>query len=417
MAFSKKAQEIIDDFSKQNGVTKEHVNNLKDAILSSPVLNEQFNYVVNKGMLRGLQALPPNSGMGGAFNGQNNVISIPLDKFSSANYQRWKGDNVFVLGHEIRHAYNDRAMGKAKSDYERELQQEASKPSPRDYTQEVRKMMAAHKWDEATAEIAGYNAVVSMVKKDAQENGFKVTLEEIHNAAKSRMKYFIEKNGSQYTIKPNLTLNADLTLSYNSRNIQGMETNYFDNPDITVGKGKVNYNHYYAASEISTAMWYEQHEHGKEPNPDPFRIDLKALGLDEPRLERAGIHLNNPSDRIPYYDLGRKQHGLFDHTYKTHQHVPVEQAKPVDDWGNKTLGSQTVDISQPLAKNASIQDFNNYGFAALLSDNDDSRFAALDSIMASNVGQDAERQSREAVQAHDLEQERIQEMNTLTIKR
>ena len=37
MAFSKKAQEIIDDFSKQNGVTKEHVNNLKDAILSSRV--------------------------------------------------------------------------------------------------------------------------------------------------------------------------------------------------------------------------------------------------------------------------------------------------------------------------------------------------------------------------------------------
>lgn len=228
---------------------------------------------------------------------------------------------------------------------------------------------------------------------------------------------YINNTKTGYVIKSNLALNADLTLSYNSRNIQGMETNYFDNPDITVGKGNVNYNHYYAASEISTAMRYEQNEHGKEHNPDPFRIDLKALGLDEPRLERAGIRLNNPSDRIPYYDLGREQNGLFDHTYETHQHVPAEQAKPVDDWGNKTLGSQTVDISQPLAKNASIQDFNNYGFAALLSDNDDSRFAALDSIMASNVGQDAERQSREAVQAHDLEQERIQEMNTLTIKR
>ncbi len=29
MAFSKKAQEIIDDFSKQRGVTNEHVCNLK----------------------------------------------------------------------------------------------------------------------------------------------------------------------------------------------------------------------------------------------------------------------------------------------------------------------------------------------------------------------------------------------------
>ena len=417
MAFSEKAQKIINDFSKQNGVTEEHVNNLKDAILSSPVLNEQFNYVANRGLLRGLQALPPNSGMGGKFNGQNKVISISLDQFSSANYQQEKGDNVFVLGHEIRHAYNDRAMGKARYDYNQELQQEVSKPSPRDYTQEVRKMMAAHKWDEATAEIAGYNAVVSMVKESSRNKGVTVTLMDIYQAAEYRMDDFINNTKTGYVIKSNLALNADLTLSYNSRNIQGMETNYFDNPDITVGKGNVNYNHYYAASEISTAMRYEQNEHGKEHNPDPFRIDLKALGLDEPRLERAGIRLNNPSDRIPYYDLGREQNGLFDHTYETHQHVPAEQAKPVDDWGNKTLGSQTVDISQPLAKNASIQDFNNYGFAALLSDNDDSRFAALDSIMASNVGQDAERQSREAVQAHDLEQERIQEMNTLTIKR
>ena len=409
MAFSEKAQKIINDFSKQNGVTKEHVNNLKDAILSSPVLNEQFNYVANRGLLLSLQALPPNSGMGGGFNGQNKVISISLDQFSSANYQQEKGDNVFVLGHEIRHARNNRAIGKARYDYNQELKQEANKPSPRDYTQEVRKMMAAHKWDEATAEIAGYNAVVSMVKHQNKN----ASLADVFDKADFRMKDFIKKNGNKYTVKPNLTLNADLTLSFNSRNIQGMETNYFDNPNITVGKGKVNYNHYYAASIIDDAIWYEQNKHGKEPNPDAFRIDLKALGLDEPRLERAGIHLNNPNDRIPYYDLGRKQHGLFDHTYKTHQHVPVEQTNPVDDRDNK----ETVDISKSLDKNASVQDFNNYGFAALLSDNDDSRFAALDSIMASNIGQDAERQSREAVQAHDLEQERIQEMNTLTIKR
>ena len=187
MAFSEKAQKIINDFSKQNGVTEEHVNNLKDAILSSPVLNEQFNYVANRGLLRGLQALPPNSGMGGKFNGQNKVISISLDQFSSANYQQEKGDNVFVLGHEIRHAYNDRAMGKARYDYNQELQQEVSKPSPRDYTQEVRKMMAAHKWDEATAEIAGYNAVVSMVKESSRNKGVTVTLMDIYQAAEYRM--------------------------------------------------------------------------------------------------------------------------------------------------------------------------------------------------------------------------------------
>ena len=94
--------------------------------------------------------------------------------------------------------------------------------------------------------------------------------------------------------------------------------------------------------------------------------------------------------------------------------------KEVRDLNGKIIPQNTIsttDISQPLAKNASIQDFNNYGFAALLSDNNDSRFAALDSMMASNIGQDAERKSREAVQAYDLEQERIQEVNAVTIRR
>ncbi|WP_369583374.1 hypothetical protein [Kingella oralis] len=121
MAFSKKAQEIIDDFSKQNGVTKEHVNNLKDAILSSPVLNEQFNYVANRGLLRSLQALPPNSGMGGGFNGQNKVISISLDQFSSANYQQEKGDNVFVLAHKICHVTQQQINGKINFTQKRKM--------------------------------------------------------------------------------------------------------------------------------------------------------------------------------------------------------------------------------------------------------------------------------------------------------
>ena len=121
MAFSKKAQEIIDNFSKQKGVTKEHINNLKDAILSSPVLNEQFNYVANRGLLRSLQALPPNSGMGGGFNGQNKVISISLDQFSSANYQQEKGDNVFVLGHKICHVTQQQINGKINFTQKRKM--------------------------------------------------------------------------------------------------------------------------------------------------------------------------------------------------------------------------------------------------------------------------------------------------------
>lgn len=121
------------------------------------------------------------------------------------------------------------------------------------------------------------------------------------------------------------------------------------------------------------------------------------------------------------YDYGTKTVTRTTIDYlKLDQYGQPILTKEVRDLNGKIIPQNTIsttDISQPLAKNASIQDFNNYGFAALLSDNNDSRFAALDSMMASNIGQDAERKSREAVQAYDLEQERIQEVNAVTIRR
>ena len=67
------------------------------------------------------------------------------------------------------------------------------------------------------------------------------------------------------------------------------------------------------------------------------------------------------------------------------------------------------DISKPLAKNASAEEFREYGFAALLADDDDKRYAALDSLLDSDVGRGL-RQNADKVYAV---QEREQEMARL----
>lgn len=68
------------------------------------------------------------------------------------------------------------------------------------------------------------------------------------------------------------------------------------------------------------------------------------------------------------------------------------------------------DISKPLTKNASADEFREYGFAALLADDDDKRYAALDSLLDSDVGRGL-RQNADKVYAA---QEREQEMARLT---
>lgn len=64
-----------------------------------------------------------------------------------------------------------------------------------------------------------------------------------------------------------------------------------------------------------------------------------------------------------------------------------------------------VDISKPLAKNASTEEFREYGFAALLSDDDNKRYAALDSMLDSNVGRGLQQNADKVYAVQESEQE------------
>lgn len=63
------------------------------------------------------------------------------------------------------------------------------------------------------------------------------------------------------------------------------------------------------------------------------------------------------------------------------------------------------DISKPLAKNASADEFREYGFAALLADDDDKRYAALDSLLDSDVGRGLRQNADKVYAAQEREQE------------
>ncbi len=63
------------------------------------------------------------------------------------------------------------------------------------------------------------------------------------------------------------------------------------------------------------------------------------------------------------------------------------------------------DISKPLAKNASADEFREYGFAALLSDDDDKMHAALDSLLDSDVGRGLHQNADKVYAAQEREQE------------
>ena len=67
-------------------------------------------------------------------------------------------------------------------------------------------------------------------------------------------------------------------------------------------------------------------------------------------------------------------------------------------------------LNQPIAVNASNAEVKDYLFAALMSD-DDMRYAAIDSVLQTNVAQDFTQQAQQIAQAYDQQQAQIQQMN------
>ena len=70
----------------------------------------------------------------------------------------------------------------------------------------------------------------------------------------------------------------------------------------------------------------------------------------------------------------------------------------------KSLEKSEVDITRPLAKNASLEEYNDYAFAALLSDDDDKMHAALDSLLTSDIGRSTQQEAAALYERQEREE-------------
>lgn len=325
---SPQSESLMATFATRTDVTREHVDNLRAIINGSPVLVARFNEAVAQGHLR--QLLPLTSvGAGGEYDPSARAMHLPLAKLTTPSQV---GEVTFVLGHELQHGFNAEEIRRAAATLAREVRDVARSPGPvHDYTPALAGMLAANRRDEASAEIAGWNAIVSAVKAKNPNP----TLGDVYDYGKAdgRMKDFIVKSDdtlpATYTLKPNLTLNADMTMSPTPVNIEAMGQNYFDKAgdDARLGPSRnADYTNYYAAHWIGYMAERERHFNPPVAGVDPPRMtfDMTRLGLSEQLLEEKGIDLGagNTGQQV-YYDSSHAPPTahLFQHTVDTHTHV------------------------------------------------------------------------------------------------
>lgn len=320
---SLQAQTIINTFGTHSGVTQDQINNLQAVINASPALIDQINDAVAQGHLQQIVPLT-NPNAGGEYNGTNKEMRLPLAILTTppSGQTFSAGEVAFVLGHELQHGFNHATTLQAYKDFMTDATQ--AMKTDHDYTNEIGKLLSTNRRDEAVAEIAGWNAVVSMVKTTQNP-----TLQDIFNAQAWRMSDFIDRSKTPpytYSLKSNLTLDQDLTMSQTPANVEAMGQNYFDKQAKAFGGGVMlghhgnsDYINYYGAWPIGAAARLE-----RQHNPHPsMAINLSKLMLSEQLLEENGINLGNYQQPMPYLDTGTNppKPGLFQHTAVSHLHT------------------------------------------------------------------------------------------------
>jgi len=278
--------------------------------------------------LQRIVPLPPGTHAGGEYDGAAKEMRMPVSILTTPAAGAFDpAEATFVLGHELRHGHNHAATVQAYRRFNGDVAQIAqSHAAVHDYTQVTATLIAANRRDEAGAEIAGWNAVVGMVKASHPHP----TLEDIYKASPFRMGDFIDRSASppyRYSLKPNLSLNPDLTLAQSSANLEAMGANYFDKPNSRLGyNGNSDYANYYGAYAVGVAGRQERQYATTHGSVVPqMTFDLGSLRLSESQMEQNGIDLGTNHNPIAYLDRSVQPPALhhFDHTKSTHTHVPV----------------------------------------------------------------------------------------------
>ncbi|MCH8622775.1 hypothetical protein [Undibacterium sp. TS12] len=295
-------EEKLDKILKKFGDTNKTADNnpgedLRKILDDSPDLKKRILDSVDKGFLTNFKALPPNSGMGGSYESGAKAINLPMDVLKEANTKaQKKGELVFVMGHEIQHSFNAAETKKTTKDFLDGVETVAkNKAGPHDYTKLTGDFIEASRKDEASAHIGGFNAIVSQAKKANPD----ATLKDIYKTAPGRMDDFITVTGDAanytYTMKPGLTLNADMTMPYSKDNVAAMGEYYFNKaPDVSRlgAHGNLDYTNYYGSWAMNVAgdrekayQDFYQKTDKKYAAPE-VHFDMKQIGLKEDLIKQ-----------------------------------------------------------------------------------------------------------------------------------
>ena len=342
-------------------VSQDMLDNLQATLSGSPVLAGEVKRAATtrdtsrnaSGMLlENFGFVRPDITAGGTYDGGMHTMNLPavgLQTNTTANpHGRFDADDLtFVIGHEIQHSFNHPEKIQATAAFLQQVRQTAASASViHDYTTSTRDYIQAGRIDEAKAEIAGWNSLLSR----QQQLNPNVTLDDMRllptRAGRGRTQDFVDFDSTTHstTPKPGLVFNPDNTLSQAPANTAAMGQHYFNRPDasapsvqrpVHLGEsGRTDYTNYYGTWAVEQIIHAErQHARTHLGVTHKLTLDMAGIGLKESLMEQEGINITiDKATPQPYFDSSQTPSapGNFHHTQDgsvnpqhNHQYVPI----------------------------------------------------------------------------------------------
>ncbi|MBO0810520.1 MAG: hypothetical protein J2P23_00580, partial [Microlunatus sp.] len=229
--------------------------------------------------------LPADTHIGASYDGESQTMSLPLRILEPG---RWAG-LAFVLGHELQHALNMPVMDEREKRFLETTGDIAQ--TTHDYSPAIRDYIADQRTNEASAHLAGWNAVAELIRT-ADPNA---TIDKIVRKTPWAADFVRPNNTSGLAdLRPGLTVRPDLSFDLSPSNIEAMARYYFDKkPEQTaIGDiGTSDYRNDYGAWAVMQAAAFHRYFTRDVEPPPPMIINLTQLGLSRQIMEENGIDL------------------------------------------------------------------------------------------------------------------------------
>ena len=357
LGLNAEAQQLIRRF-QANHLNQEQYRNFRSMMAASPKLIDDFNLAAKLGIIKELTPVT-GSNAGGSYSPDDNSLSIPLSRFDNANFgMKEMFNQIFVMAHETRHAFNNLPNNseyeKAKDAFLAAAQKETSKPYPlRDNNATLSEYIAFFRKDEAQAQVAGANAVISAMLN------FNITPDAANFQKYLPNKtagFFIDANRKPPVFKSGYYQSNSTNPYLDEGDLRVLETaaqNYYDLPPAGTGfefcpstGTKSDYVNAQIIYPLSMSVSYDLQAKDQVPSRqgEPFKLNMRDFAvrkidgsgyvhfkLDAKLISENGLQIKHtlPNrekiDFINYLDTGSGQTGTLKHDTCSQQQQQSQQ--------------------------------------------------------------------------------------------